>query len=198
VTEILEKQMQVENVKPDPVVERPVKKKSETKSKLESESSEDDKVVSERSESDSDDDFKKKPKNSAKKKKPAEKSSKTEKKFVEPPPVENKVLAEKTNNSPEAKVVVGKLEPPKPVESDKPVKSVASAVSSVSSKTNLLNKFSSHTPTLNNSLTNKPANPGVSTTPLGRIEIRTPSPAYRVGLSRNSKVKPLHPNVKPA
>jgi len=34
-----------------------------------------------------------------------------------------------------------------------------------------------------------------SSSPLGRIEIK--SPAYmRVGLSRNSRVKPLHPNVK--
>lgn len=36
----------------------------------------------------------------------------------------------------------------------------------------------------------------VNPSPLGRIEIKTSQPQYRVGLSRNSKVKPLHPNVK--
>jgi hypothetical protein len=33
--------------------------------------------------------------------------------------------------------------------------------------------------------------------PLGRIELKTSSPCIRVGLSRKSKYKPLHPNVKP-
>ena len=42
---------------------------------------------------------------------------------------------------------------------------------------------------LNTSLTSNPS-------PLGRIEIKSSQPQYRVGLSRNSKVKPLHPNVK--
>lgn len=37
-----------------------------------------------------------------------------------------------------------------------------------------------------------------NTSPLGRIEIKSSQPHVRVGLSRNSKVKPLHPNVKPS
>ena len=36
-----------------------------------------------------------------------------------------------------------------------------------------------------------------SASPLGRIEIKNSSPYVRVGLSRNSKIKPLHPNLKP-
>ncbi|RNA18300.1 hypothetical protein BpHYR1_033977 [Brachionus plicatilis] len=35
----------------------------------------------------------------------------------------------------------------------------------------------------------------VDPSPLGRIEIKASQPQYRVGLSRNSKVKPLHPNI---
>ncbi|CAF0927621.1 unnamed protein product [Brachionus calyciflorus] len=43
---------------------------------------------------------------------------------------------------------------------------------------------------LNNSL-----NLNSVSSPLGRIEIKTAQPCYRVGLSRNSKVKSLHPNM---
>ena len=45
----------------------------------------------------------------------------------------------------------------------------------------------------NNNLANHKS---ACSSPLGRIEIKTPSPFARVGLSRNSKVKPLHPNAK--
>lgn len=37
----------------------------------------------------------------------------------------------------------------------------------------------------------------VSNCPLGRIELKTQSSVLRLGLSRNSRPKPLHPNAKP-
>jgi hypothetical protein len=59
--------------------------------------------------------------------------------------------------------------------------------STTKSENKPVNKFLANASLMNTSSTNS--------SPLGRIEIKTPSFA-RVGLSRNSKVKPLHPNAK--
>jgi hypothetical protein len=63
---------------------------------------------------------------------------------------------------------------------------------SMTSITPKINSSSSLTKPFTSVLTTSAA----SATPLGKIDIKTHVPV-RVGLSRNSKVKPLHPNVKP-
>jgi hypothetical protein len=184
-------------------VKKPIKKKALKLTDTEDEQSD--------SHDDSDDDFDDDDDDFVKKKNTAKKvdSQKTKPAVDKKKPIKKK-STETKENIPEAKT---KIEQSKPV-----VKEIAKAIlnttTPVNSKTvsftnatstpsdasvtsgknhleaaNPVNRFLA-----NNNIVNKSASS--SSSPLGRIEIKTPSPFARVGLSRNSKVKPLHPNAK--
>jgi hypothetical protein len=189
----VEKESDVANVESEPpqkpLAEKPGKKKAEKRRSHSNEDEEDEEEYS-----DASDDFKKKSKksktkNTDKGSATKAKSSTNETKSTEPPSAKS-ILTEKTNKPFEAKVVLEKL-PSK--STSEPEKVAPVACVAATSKTSLINKFSA-------SSVKPPVNTGykppASTTPLGRIELHNPSPVHRVGLSRNSKVRPLHPNAK--
>lgn len=47
-----------------------------------------------------------------------------------------------------------------------------------------------------NSKTKPSLSGGLGKSPLGGVNIKSPSSGLRLGLSRNMKLKPLHPNLK--
>ena len=158
---------------------------------------------------DDDDDFKKKkkPKKTASKKKtsPDEKDKvltkkKSEKENNAPIITTKSMLPTKSITTDVSKVAqeqshvttpfTSKVSKPSSFASNSTSTPNASALPVEKNSLNPVNKFLAHNNLLNKSAT------AASSSPLGRIEIKTPSPFARVGLSRNSKVKPLHPNAK--
>jgi hypothetical protein len=187
-----------------------MKPKSSNKKKTQlSSDSEEEEEFSESGGSD-EDDFKssknKKPKNKtpqSKKKNTSsstEKAQKTKNTEVEKPAVEP--LCEKKNtenviNSEPEKM--SSFDAPLPRKLTENINAIKHAQPPSSSKINLSTKFEKSSNFLSTSSNlNKSLNNSLNgSTPLGKIELKNPSPMVRVGLSRNSRVKPLHPNAKP-
>ena len=199
------------------------KKESKKSKKLDSESEENASLGEESEEYGSDeDDFK--PKKSKKKTPPKKKASPAEKKTKEKKsPVNSKKKQSEKENAPEESKPVSNIaakeikeikettnqiiNTPKP---DPPVAKLVSqpvlttpkpaATAPVSEKS--VTSFPKKTENTASKTATNPSisslnKPSTNSSPLGRIEIKTTSPYVRVGLSRNSKVKPLPPNVKP-
>lgn len=198
VVEIVESKVEEKIVEPENSAKKPAKKTPPKNTKKKSKKIESDDDEEDYEDEDSGDDFKKSkskkktppakkktsPSGSGKKGKNAKKIDEASQPLVEKDmntvkePVFSKVSLKFDEPCDETKIIVPKL-----------------TSSSSSSSRKSFSSVESVKPEKKNNL-NSSLNLNTAPSPLGRIEIKTAQPQYRVGLSRNSKVKPLHPNVK--